>query len=316
MLRELLGLRPSEMAKIGGAVFAYLFHRITQRELIAIIGDKEKEELILSVVRRKGYVLRNCKLYAWAAYRARFGYPKPSIKEYGVDRKDAAFLSRLNLNHLSHKFEGYNLEDFKALVEGTVKNPTMDAYIGRFISKKMLFLTRSYGVKRSDLESDMQAAALRAVYMHYPRFETLLHFTNVAKAAIHNTGISLITYHTSPARQRLFVNESGGYEATHVNLDVMSGVEAPDEYMSHVKESLEVLVKLSHRYEMRPDVQRFLLCCAGHYDEGFSDYLETDNSLAVDGMAYSRYLGKARKYFQFSEVQVEKLFEKLKHHLA
>jgi hypothetical protein len=33
-------------------------------------------------------------------------------------------------------------------------------------------------------------------------------------------------------------------------------------------------------------------------------------------MAYSRYLGKARKYFQFSEVQVEKLFEKLKHHLA
>jgi hypothetical protein len=83
--------------------------------------------------------------------------------------------------------------------------------------------------------------------------------------------------------------------------------------MAHAKESLEVLVKLAHK--MRPDVQRFLLCCAGHYDEGFSDYLETDNSLAVDSMAYSRYLGKARKYFEFSETQVQKLFEKLKMHL-
>jgi hypothetical protein len=301
------------MAKIGGAVFAYLFHRITQRELVAIIDDKEKEERILEVVRRKGYVLRDCKLYAWAAYRARFGYPKPSIKEFGVTRRDAAFLSRLNLGHLSIDFESYNLEDFKALVEGTVKSPTMDAYIGRFISKKMLFLTRSYGVKRSDLESDMLSGALRAVYMHFPRFESLLHFTNVAKAAIHNTGMSLITYHTSPARQRLFINESGGFEATHVDVDVMSSVEAPQQYMAHAKESLEVLVKLAHK--MRPDVQRFLLCCAGHYDEGFSDYLETDNSLAVDSMAYSRYLGKARKYFEFSETQVQKLFEKLKMHL-
>lgn len=301
------------MAKIGGAVFAYLFHRIDQRELIKIIDDKVKEERILDVVRRKGYVLRDCKLYAWAAYKARFGFPKPRIKEFGVTQKDATFLSRLNLSHLSLDFESYNLEDFKALVEGTVKNPTMDAYIGRFISKKMLFLTKSYGVKRSDLESDMQAGALRAVYMHFPRFESLLHFTNVAKAAIHNTGISLITYHTSPARQRLFVNESGGFEATHVDVDVMSSVEAPSEYMAHAKESLEVLVKLSHK--MRPDVQRFLLCCAGHYDEGFSDYLETDNSIAVDNMAYSRYLGKARKYFEFTEDQVIKLFAKLKLHL-
>jgi hypothetical protein len=314
VLREILGLRPSEMAMTGGAVFAYLFHRIDQRELIQFVGDKEKEERILDVVRRKGYVLRDCKLYAWAAYRSRFGYPKPNIKDYGIDREDAAFLSKLNLNHLSSNFEAYTLEDFKALVEGTVKSPAMDAHIGKFISKKLLFLTRSYGVKRSDLESDMQAAALRAVYMHYPRFETLLHFTNVAKSAIHNTGISLITYYTSPARQRLFVNQNGAFEASHVSVDHVSSLEAPPSYMQHTKESLEVLANLSEK--IRPDVQRFLLCCAGHYDEGFSDFLESDNSLAVEAMAYSRYVTKARKYFNFTEVQVNHLFQKLRLHLT
>lgn len=314
MLKEKLGLSAAEMPTIGGAVFAYLFHRIDQRELVAIIDDKERAEKIVEVLRTSGEILKNCKLYAWAYFKSRHGCPKPSPKDFEVDRSDVRLLSRLNLKHLAMRFESWSLADYDSLIEDTLECAAMQAHIGKLISKKMIFLIKSYGVPRGDIERDLKQAALRAIYMHYPRFESHLHMTNVAKSAIHNTAMSMITYHTAPSRQRLAVNAEGVFEAKHVAVDNVAGIEAPSGYLEHAKEQLEVLAKLGNR-NMRPDVQRFLLCCAGHYDEGFSEFLEQDNSEAVDDMAYSRYLAKARRYFNFSANQVDKLFQKLRLHL-
>jgi hypothetical protein len=315
------------MAFVGGAAFAYLFHRIDQKEFIRLVDDKGTSERVLQYLRNDGYMLKNCKLYAWAFYKHRMGKaaePDPVafdiVKKSRtgrtiVKKRDVEFLSRLNLKHLSLKFDAHTLEDYDGLVEGIVGGPKLNQFIGKFISKKMTFLIRSFGVRREELESDMIYAAMRAIHMTYPRFESLLHMENVAKSAIHNTGQSLITYHTSPARQRLYVDQNGDFKAVRSadNTQLLS-VKAPEGYLAHARDSLETLVKLSKN--MRADVQRFLLCCAGHFDEEFSLFLKEDNSAAVDLMAYSRYLKKVQRHFGYTDEQVQNLFSKLKLHLT
>jgi len=318
VIQELLGITQSQMKTIGGAIFAYLFHRpnFTQRDLIAYINNKETSTRIIGVIRREGTLLKNCKLYAWAAFKHRFyDDVKPQYKNYGLDRSDALFLSKLNLGHLDKQFPSFSLVDFDSLVEQIVYGPKMKAYIGRYISKVMTFLIRSYGVKREDLQAEMQIAAVRALYIHYPRFETLLHFENVAKTTIHNTGQTLIMYHTSPSRQRLEWNSvKGDFEQLQVAMQHAVEISAADPYLYHVKDSIQSLVKLSTR--MSPEVQRFLLCCAGQHDKEFSEFLGTDNSILVDEVAWSRYMSKTRKFFNVSEEQVNLLFEKLRQKLS
>jgi hypothetical protein len=322
----MFGLSDSEMAFVGGAAFAYLFHRIDQKEFIRLVDEREVSERVLQFLRSDGYVLKNCKLYAWAFYKYRRGRgPEPDPVAFGitkevrgkfiVKKRDEEFLSRLNLKHLPMKFEAFSLEDYDGLIEGIVHGDNLGQYIGKFISKKMTFLIRSFGVDRAELESDLTYAAMRAIHHTYPRFESLLHMENVAKSAIHNTGQSLITYHTSPGRQRLFVDQNGDYQSRRVADDTqLVNVKAPEGYLAHARDSLETLVKLSKN--MREDVQRFLLCCAGHFDQGFSEFLRDDNSAVIDGMAYSRYIRKAKKYFGFTDKQVDDLFVKLKSHLS
>jgi len=314
-LQNKLGLSSHEMAYVGGALFAYLFHRpdIDQRTLVKLVGDPEKAERVLSMVRTDGEVLKNCKLYAWAFYKSRFGSPKPKASDFGVTLKDAKFLSRLNLKHLPLTYPAYSVEDFDTLVSDTITGQSLSSYIGKFISKKMTFLIKSYGVRRDDLQADMETAAIKALYMSYPRFESLLHFENTAKSAIHNTGQTLITYHTSPGRQRLYVNHEGMTESYHVQVDEVLSLEAPSTYLAHAKEHLEALVNISHR--VREDAQEFLLCCAGHFHEGFSEFLGSDNSVLVDNVAFSRYQKKAQTYFGYTDNQVQKLFTRLQQHI-
>lgn len=301
------------MESIGGAVFAYLFRRISQKQLIAYIDDRQVSDRIVDLIDRDGYILKNCKLYAWAAYKARFKGEAPNYKEYGIDRVDVEFLSRLNLKHLKRSYESISLVDFDQLVQDVVNGSKIDTYIGKFISASMSFLLKSYGCKRDELEHDMKAKAIKTLYFNYPKYESLLHFENTAKTAIHNKGQSIITYHTAQGRQRLYVNQEGDFRANTVDLDLLQTVEAPQAYLSHIRDSLEVLSHLSEK--MRPKVRRFLLAAAGQHDEEFSEYLEQDNRDAVESMAYSRYLSRARRFFGFSEDQVEFFFTKLRLHL-
>lgn len=337
MLRELFGLSAAQLPRLGGAIFAYVFRRpeIDQNRLIEIVKENapELEEKILDVVRINGYVLKHCKAYAWAFYKSRHGFAKPKALDYLVMRddkefmrryreepgfvnglkEDAKFLRRLNLAHVDLKFDAYSMEDYQALLDGATTGPSIEGHIGRFISARMTFLIRSYAVKREDLENEMIAGALRSMYMKYPQFESVLHLQNTAKTGIHNAGESLVTYYTSPSRQRLMLNSEGHFEARNVNMDSLTSLEAPSSYLEHIRDYLEVLARMGD--QMRPDVQRFLLCCAGQHDPEFSEFLEVDNSEAIEEMAYSRYIGKARKFFKYSEWQVTKLFEKLRTHL-
>jgi hypothetical protein len=118
---------------------------------------------------------------------------------------------------------------------------------------------------------------------------------NTAKTAIHNEGESKVTYYTAPCRQKLEQNADGDFISIEVSTEELAEVESQGNYLEHIRDRLEGLVRLSER--MTPKVQRFLMACAGQYDKDFSDFLRTNNAEAVEEMAYSRYLGQARLYF-------------------
>jgi hypothetical protein len=316
MLRNILGLSVHQMSRTGGAVFAYLFGRFDQKKLVKILAEEEDPELsarILNAIRTDGYLLLNCKLYAWAFWKSRSGGPKPRAEAFGIARADVPFLSRLNLAHVPEVFPSHSLAEFRALVEDATAGPEIRTYMGKFISKNMTFLIRSYGHQREALVAEMQAHAVRALYLKYPRFESELHLRNNVKTTIHNRGETIITAETSPSRNKLQQDkQTGKFVSRHVDTEVLVDLEAPDEYMSEQKDLLESLVQIAQSHNLRDDVQRFLLCCAGHYDEEFSSFLMVNNTEAVETMAYDRYLSRARKFFNFTDKQVDHLFGKLR----
>ncbi|QBX06572.1 hypothetical protein H1O16_gp159 [Burkholderia phage BcepSaruman] len=329
MLKEIFGFREENFPVLAGATFAYLFGRRDQDSLVATLREIEPESVdrVLAVIRAEGigidlqgatgYVLCNCKLYAWAYFRHRMGGEKPRAVDFKIDADDARFLRRLNLNHLSFKYPAYRLATWQAKVYGVIEELERSGYIGKFMNKKMKFLMKpAFGLKREDLKNDMTTQALRAMYLKYPRFDSELHITNVAKTTISNTGKTLISYHTNPSRQRLQLKsggDKGEFESRLVTTEALSNMAAPDQYMGGLRDSLTTLVQLSKN--MRPDVQRFLLICAGHHDRDFSEFLKRDNASAVDSMDYTRYIERAREHFGFTENQVTKLFAKLKTYL-
>lgn len=314
-LKARLLLNNREYLRVGGAIFAYMFHRITQRELLSHLDDRELAERVLEIVRSDGYTMKNCKLFAHAYWCAReSGDKKPKPGDYEIHPDDVVLLRRINLSHVSSHYVPMTLEDMDAMIEGATESATMRAYTGRYISKKMTFLIRSYGVPRKDIESDLKRAAIAAVYKTYPKFESDLHFTNVAKSAIHNAGMSLIAYHTRASRTRLFVDEEGAHQAVHDESAQLVDVPAPEAYMSHVRETLQSLVALAPK--MSEKVQQFLLAAAGHHHAGLSEYMRCDNSDAVDSMQYPVYLEKLQVYFGVTEEQTEKLFKRLRSRLS
>lgn len=315
-LASCLNLDQRTVNKVGGAIFAYLFHRINQSELVAFIDDKEVSERVLHSIRKDGYILKNCKAYAWAFHKARTTGERVSKLKYGIAPSDLRLLQKLNLKHLSLGYDVWTVKDLDRIIHDTLECQAMHQHIGKFLSKKLLFLIRSYGVPREDLETEMRAWAIRAIYMTYPRFDSLLHVTNVAKAAIHNCGMNQIQHYTAPSRQRLQKTDGGVFEARHVAYDTLAHVAADNSEHDELKDKLVSLVALAEKKGMREDVQRFLLCCAGQYDQGFSEFLEVDNTELIERISYPRYMKKALKHFSFTETQVQKLFAKLRTQLS
>jgi hypothetical protein len=315
LLHEKFGIRKCDMAEIGGPFYAYLFHRIDQRRLKKLYGNKELAAHMIGLSKSDGTILKNNKLYAWAHYKYRFGMQdRPRAADFDIQPADAAFLRQLDLSHLKLSFDAYSLEDFDQLVQDTVHCSHMDSHIGKLISRKLIFLCRSYGENREDIDAELRARAVRALYMHYPRFQSLLHMTNVAKTTIHHAAMTMITQSVNGVRNRLYVDEHGQHQAVHDDISLhVNKVTAPDGYLSHVKDHLETLVRVGER--MQPELQRFMLCCAGHFDREFSEFLKRDNSVAIDCMAYERYLERAKKFFGYTDEQVGKVFTKLRTYL-
>ncbi len=319
MLTEILGTNK----KVIPPLFAYLFYRIDQRQFLAYIVDegivKSKEEAlrIKDVARGNGYILKNCKLYAWACWSARvLGKQMPRPSAFEVDPVDAQTLRKLNLKHLEPRkglprYGAYSLTSFDKLTEKMLASTDLRNYIGKFVTKKMSFLMKSFGQTRHDLEAQLKESAIVAWYKQYPRFDSSLHMVNVAKAQIHNTGQTMITSLTSKSRQRLTVNADGSFEALAVDISVVANeIVAPPQYGAMLSDWMQALSKVEPLLKQR--AKDFLMCCAGQHHAGLSEFLRCNNEDAADEWPYPRYMAKVQEYFQTTPERVEKLFNSIR----
>lgn len=315
MLPRILGV-PNR--KVVPALFAYLFYRIDQRAFLkyiverGLVKNRETALAIKDAARVSGYVLKNCKLYAWACWSARvLGKKMPSPKLFEVDVEDAKVLKRLNLKHLESRsgfrYTTYTLKTFDRMTQEMLYAPELRNYIGKFVTKKMGFLMKSYGETRHDLETQLKESAILVWYKQYPRFDSDLHMINVAKAQIHNVGQTMITTLTSKSRQRLTRNADGTFDSLAVDISVVANeVVAPPQYGAALQDHIQVLAACEHKMSTR--VKEFLLCAAGQPHEGLSEFLGCDNEDAATEWPYPKYMRRVRKYFDVTEEKVEQLF--------
>lgn len=312
MLRQILALDGREYNRVVPALFAYLFNRISLDKFISFVGDREEGTRIKDIARKDGYILKNCKLYAYACYCNRLrGVKIPNAAEYKVDAKDSLLLRRLNLKHLDTKsFRAFTLPEFDFHVNEMVQSAEIRNNIGKFVTKKMSFLMKSYGEPREDIEAHLKEMAIQAVYKQYPRFMSYLHMINVAKAQIHNKGQTFITSSTSKSRQRLIKTEGGGFEAVHVDIETLADVASPINYGLEIKEQIIALSQIEYCLPER--TKEFLLCAAGQYHSGLSEYMSSSNEVAAETMNYAKYMLQVQAYFGTTPEKVDRLFSNLR----
>lgn len=311
MLKSLFGANTAQVVPI---IFAYLFNAIGKYKYRELIGDKDLAKETWTTVESNGYILKNCKLFVYASWvNKKNGLPTSPAK-FGIHQEDVKLLRSLDLSHLKLKklklpmsiFDYDNLEG-SILTSSELKN-----YIGKFISKKLIFL-RSYGLSREEIHSHLLFASIFALRKHYPDFQSELHALNICKTSIHNSGMCLIEYWTRGKRQAL-LKENDTFQSVHVPLESVHDVGVAPEHEDDFRLNLQSLVALVPK--MKPRQQTFVSVAAGIYDPGFSMFIGSDNSEVVDVWSYDRYLGQLRQYFNVTEQQVSALLSNLRRQLT
>jgi hypothetical protein len=312
MIKDILGIDdPEKFLKVSAALFAYLFRRISHKRFQAILKNHlplESVDKVLNEARTNGYLLKNSKAFAWSYFKSRYDDSEvPNPKKFKVAEEDAVLLRRLNLSHISLDFPAYSLREYQGILDGATSDRAVSLKISKFVSKRMLFLLKSYGVEREDLENECRLGALRSIYMRYPVFDDLQHVRNTANTGIHNAGEDLVKYYTSPTRQRLQKTKEGDFEARHVDLSSLAELETP-----YVSTLASIQEEISHLDELvktlTPVEQSYMRVLKGEYDEGFSAHLGEDNRDALESMAASRYRLEARRHFGISNKAGKELF--------
>ncbi len=308
MLREILQVGKHHN-QVVSVLFAYLFKQIDKYEYRKAMPSREIAKEVWERVRDNGYVMRDCKLYAYAFHKnSKAGIPT-SPAMYGVARADVACLRKLNLSHVPASYPALTLEQFSAIEGDFLTSTQTDEYIGKFISKVLRFLIKSYGVKREDLKNEMQINAMYAMRKQYPYFKSELHMRNTAKTSIHNTGVAACEYWTRAKRNAL-LKENGGFQAVHVQLDHVEDVGTVSTHDDERFQNMQALVDAARK--LGPRAKSFVHAAAGLYDEGFTLFLGIDNSDAANDWDYQRYMGKVRDYHRVTDTQEQRLMQHLR----
>jgi hypothetical protein len=311
MLKQILKLERND-PKLLGALFAYLFGHISKAEYKEAIGDKEEAKRLWTATSCSGYILKNCKLFAYAVHVNRKQGIATSPAKFGIYKEDVPILRRLNLNHIKG-YKAYSLFDFDNLEGSILKSTEIKNYTGKFISKKMSYLMKSYGQSREELFGQMQHAALYALRKSYPCYESDLHALNICKTAIHNSGVGIMEYWNRAKRKALILDQ-GVFQAVKVPFESLADVGVDPEHNSEYRLNIQSLVSISER--LKPQAQKFMSAAAGLYDPGFSLFIGIDNREAAESWAYDRYLSNLRGYYSVTEQQTQKLFQHLRKSLT
>lgn len=280
----------------------YVFGRIDKYELKRLCGE---EYLLANQLVKSGYFLKNCKLYFYWLLK----HNSANYLDFKVHKQDAKLLNKCKryFTQLNTSWPALSLKDFNSYIN-EVFSQKMSVYMGKFISKKLYFLVKSYGLSYHDIKLDMAAASMMAMYKAYPYFESKLHAINIAKCAIHNAGMGIISYYTKDCRSQLIKEKDGTFQHKLRNIDTISHLSAPDCF-AHIDNNLELVSNV-----LDSSGQKFMRLAIGHYDHEFSTYLGRDNTDYLDSARYGTYLKKIRSYLNLSQAQVQSYLSTIKNH--
>lgn len=282
--------------------FTYLFRGMTNQEFRTHFDNGIKTKKIID---GSGYMLLNCKLFAWASFRAESPVRAAS---YGVSQDDARLLRKLDLSFVPRKYPVWRLGEFTQLVEEQLYCEDMRTYIGKFISRKLVFLIRYYGLKRQDIEAELLIASLYNIYRTFPYFDSPTHVRNVAKMALKRAGQDLISKHTKPSRQtRLSQSIDHPVMLDATALEGYLAAEVPEfDRLEHLRVLGDVYPRCT------PKGQRLLSLLFGQPDSGFSEFLGMPNGEAYDAMKFDKYQTKVLTYLNITEAQCAAFFVKIR----
>jgi hypothetical protein len=279
-------------------VFAYLFGVIDKYAYRRAIGNKDVAKQVWASVSSNGYILRNCKLFAYAYHVNRDAGIPVSPARFAVEKEDVNLLRKLDLSSVSKEFKAYTLFDYTNLETAIITSTELNTYIGKFISRKLIFLCRSYGLSRDEIHGDLRCAAIYALRKQYPFYQSELHAKNICKTAIKNAGQGLIEFWTRGKRNAL-MKENGDFQAVHVSYDVLSDVGVEPEHDNELRINLQCLASVAAK--LPPQQQGWVAAAAGGYDIGFSFFLGKDNRDAVESLPYPRYLALLCDYHKVAQ---------------
>lgn len=289
-------------------VFSYLFGEITKYEYRRLLGDRELAKEIWSLVVDNGYVLCNCKLYLYALRHAEYSGQSVKPSKYEIAQPDVRVLKSIQLG-VTRRYKVYSLEEFRSMETAFIVSRNMDAYIGKFINKKLRFLCNSYGLKHNEIQGDLQCKALYALRKQYPAYKSELHALNICKTAIQNAGQGLIEYWTREKRNALR-SDGQGFQSVHVQLEHVNSSVTP-EHDDELRVNLQSLIAVASR--LTEAQQMWIKAATGLHDTGFSFFIGRDNSDVVDLLPYDRYLKLVCDYHRIPQ---EAMLKQLRNALA
>ncbi len=285
-------------------IFDYLFRKISIREFKDYFPDSLQ---VKRHVDSCGYILLNCKLYAYAHHVAvRDGTKLPNPRNYDIHPHDTRFLRSLDLSHIPKEYISHSLKGFQDSLSMFVTSSHLDTLLNKIISKKMRFMIKSYGDTRHDLDMSMRVAAIYNIYRVYPYFKSYLHMCNVGKGAARRHGHTLIKQRTTLKSQRLMKNTDGTHQARLIPLAAVHHSLRQEEQKDISMEILEAVIN-----KCSPRVRRFFYLMSGNFDEGFSEFLGQNNKEAALEMRFDTYRAQVQKYLEVTPAQVTNLFQRL-----
>lgn len=283
-------------------IFDYLFHKtkkVKLKQSLREIGCLDHLKYL-----DQAYVTKNCKLFIYALT---FN-PNADPKDYEVTKYEKscrAYAKTLQIGKYCRpwKLRKLNRIEHELLLE-------LKPFIGKFISKKMAFLIKSYGLTRHDLEHELVLKGLQSLYQHYPFFESEKHVINVMKRSIHNHGIDIIYKYTRKKNNRL-ENKDGVFSQRNIDIADCVTLEAPIPFQARYWEEKRTLDQLSLNMSKRGAL--FLSLARGEFNKDFSEFLGKDNRDATDN--YRSYIKQVSKFLNLDKTQVDNFYKKLRKHL-
>jgi len=289
------------------AAFIYLFRGMQNSEFRQHFenGIAAKRKLDES-----GYVLLNCKLFAWAHARGH----EPKSKDFGILPRDARFLRTLDLSFVGD-YPAWSLPSFRRTIERQLFSPDMDVYIGKFISKKLRFL-KSYGITRPDIANELRMAALYNMYRMYPMYKSELHIKNVAKRAIKNAGMDLIHSATKRSVPHLVKEQKDGFafQATQLPLHSITAQKMLAQKTYEDKfDVTAAMTRLGVAYNKCTDrAKHFISLLMGQPDDEFSRFLGRKNEKVFSELDFDEYCVLVQSYLRITEAQKTRFFARIR----